>query len=110
METAYSVGNKEYKRTYQYYTLNGTTYTEVLFANLVVGTRYYRKTNTVILAPLFSQALAECGTSVGQLQLDYAASSGGGKVTTFKFFLKVEKSYIDHAVSVNERANITQLM
>lgn len=75
-----------------------------------IGEEPHQKKNTVVLVPLTRNALAECGTSIGQIQLDYALEAGGGQITTFKFFLKVEKSYIDHAVSTNERASIGQLL
>ena len=110
LKTAYEDGNKEYRPFYEYYKKEGDFYTAVEFANLETGITYYRRTNTVVLVPLLSQALAECGTSIGQVQLDYALEAGGGQITTFKFFLKVEKSYIDHAVSKNERENINQLL
>lgn len=109
MEHPYKINSPSYKPFFEYYKKEGDLYVRVLFENLTEGETYYRKTVTIVLVPLTSQALAECGTSIGQLQLDRSQEFGGGQLTGFKFFIKTEKNYIDHAVSKNERANINDL-
>lgn len=110
MPHPYKIGCPYYKEEYEYYKKEENLYVRILFENLIEGDTYYRKTITIVLVPLTSQALAECGTSIGQLQLDRTSEYGGGQLTSFKFFIKTEKNYIDHAVSKNERANINDLL
>ena len=110
MKHPYKIGSPSYKPFFEYYKKEGDLYVRVLFENLIEGNTYYRKTETIILVPLTSQALAECGTSIGQLQLDRSQDFGGGQLTSFKFFIKTEKNYIDHMVSKNERASINDLI
>lgn len=110
MKHPYKIDSPSYKTFFEYYKKEGDLYVRVLFENLTEGETYYRKGETIVLVPLTSQALAECGTSIGQLHLDQSQEFGGGQLTSFKFFIKTEKNYIDHAVSKNERANINDLL
>lgn len=110
MPHPYKIGCPCYKEEYEYYKKEEDLYVRILFENLIEGDTYYRKTITIVLVPLTSQALAECGTSIGQLQLDRTSEYGGGQLTSFKFFIKTEKNYITNNVSLNERSSINDLI
>lgn len=110
MPHPYKIGCPYYKEEYEYYKKEENLYVRILFENLIEGDTYYRKTITIVLVPLTSQALAECGTSIGQLQLDRTSEYGGGQLTSFKFFIKTEKNYITNNVSLNERSSINDLI